>query len=133
MSERVLVDVRDQVAYVTLNRPDKYNGLDFAMFAGLIDAAGRVGADRSVRAVVMSGAGKAFCAGLDFASVGREPPLAHARAFAKLPTQTTNVFQRSCWAWRKLPVPVIAVLQGYCFGGGMQLALAADFRFATPD
>jgi len=133
MTERVLVDVRDQVAYVTLNRPEKYNGLDFPMFAGLIDAAERVAADRSVRVVVLSGAGKAFCAGLDFAAVGKEPPLKHARAFAKLPTQTTNVFQRSCWAWRELPVPVIAVLQGYCFGGGMQLALAADFRFATPD
>jgi enoyl-CoA hydratase/carnithine racemase len=133
MTERVLVDVRDQVAYVTLNRPEKYNGLDFPMFAGLIDAAKRVAADRRVRVVVLSGAGKAFCAGLDFASVGKESALTHARAFAKLPTQTTNLFQRSCWAWRELPVPVIAVVHGYCFGGGMQLALAADFWFATPD
>jgi enoyl-CoA hydratase/carnithine racemase len=133
MSERVLVDVRDQVAYVTLNRPEKYNGLDFPMFHGLVAAAKQVAADRSVRVVILSGAGNAFCAGLDFASVGKEPARTHARAFAKLPTQTTNLFQRTCWAWRELPVPVIAVVHGYCFGGGMQLALAADFRFATPD
>jgi enoyl-CoA hydratase/carnithine racemase len=133
MTERVLVDIRDQVAYVTLNRPEKYNGLDFPMFHGLVAAAGRVAADRTVRAVVLSGAGKAFCAGLDFAAFGKASALDQARAFAKLPTQTTNLFQRSCWVWRELPVPVIAVMHGHCFGGGMQLALAADFRFATPD
>jgi enoyl-CoA hydratase/carnithine racemase len=132
MTERVLVEIRDQVAYVTLNRPEKYNGLDFPMLHGLIEAAERVAADRTVRVVVLSGAGKAFCAGLDFASVGKESALTHARAFAKLPTQTTNLFQRSCWVWRELPVPVIAVVHGHCFGGGTQLALAADFRFATP-
>src|SRR4051794_41119562 len=133
MTERVLVDIRDQVAYVTLNRPEKYNGLDFPMFYGLVAAAGRVAADRTVRAVVLSGAGKAFCAGLDFAAFGKASALDQARAFAKLPTQTTNLFQQACWVWRELPVPVIAVLHGHCFGGGMQLALAADFRFATPD
>ncbi len=85
-----------------------------------------------MRAVILSGAGKAFCAGLDFASVGRSPA-AFARAGLKLPGQSTNLFQRACWVWRELPVPVIAVLHGHCFGGGMQLALAADFRFATPD
>jgi len=133
VTDRVLLDVRDEVAYVTLNRPDKYNGLDMAMFRALVDTAATIAADDSVRVVILTGAGKAFCAGLDFAAVGKQSPATMARAFAKLPGQTTNLFQRARWAWRELPVPVIAVTQGHCFGGGMQLALAADFRFATPD
>jgi enoyl-CoA hydratase/carnithine racemase len=131
MTDRVLLDVRDGVAYVTLNRADKYNGLDLPMLHGLIDVAGRIASDTSVRVVIMTGDGAAFCAGLDFASVGKNPR-AFLLAGLKLPGQL-NLFQRACWVWRQLPVPVIAVLHGHCFGGGMQLALAADFRFATPD
>lgn len=132
MSERVLLEIHDGIATVTLNRAEKYNGLDLPMLRALVATARRVGADRSVRVVILAGAGKAFCAGLDFASVGKSP-VAFARAGLKLPGQQTNLFQQACWAWRELPVPVIAVLHGHCFGGGMQLALAADFRFATPD
>jgi enoyl-CoA hydratase/carnithine racemase len=133
MSDRVLLDVREGVAYVTLNRAEKYNALDFPMFRALADTARRVAADRAVRVVILTGAGPAFCAGLDFASVGHAGRVETARAFLKWPGQKTNLFQQACWAWRELPVPVIAVTQGYCFGGGLQLALAADFRFATPD
>lgn len=132
MAERVHVEIRDEIAYVSLARPDKYNGLDLATFRALVDAAGQVERNREVRAVILSGEGKAFCAGLDFGAVGKRPA-AMARAFAKLPGQSTNLFQRACWVWRELPVPVLAVLRGYCYGGGMQLALAADFRFSTPD
>lgn len=131
MSDRVLLDVRAGVAYVTLNRAEKYNGLDLPMLRGLVDVAGRIAADREIRAVILAGAGPAFCAGLDFASVGKDPR-AFAMAGLKLPGGL-NLFQRACWTWRELPVPVVAVLHGHCFGGGMQLALAADFRFATPD
>jgi enoyl-CoA hydratase/carnithine racemase len=130
MADRVLLDVRDSVAHVTLNRADKYNGLDLPMLRALVEVAGQVAADRDVRAVILSGAGPAFCAGLDFASVGKDPR-GFLFAGLKLPGRL-NLFQRACWAWRELPVPVIAVLHGHCFGGGMQLALAADFRFATP-
>jgi enoyl-CoA hydratase/carnithine racemase len=132
MSDRIALVIDDGVAYVRLDRPDKYNGLDLPMLRALVDTAAQIERDDAVRAVVLSGAGKAFCAGLDFASVGKSPA-AFARAGLKLPGQSTNLFQRACWAWRELPVPVIAVLHGHCFGGGMQLALAADFRFATPD
>jgi enoyl-CoA hydratase/carnithine racemase len=133
MTDRVLLDVRDGIAYVTLNRTDKYNGLDLPMLRGLVEVAGRIDRDPDVRAVVLTGAGKAFCAGLDFASMAQEGTLAKARAALKVPGRRTNLFQQACWVWRELPVPVIAVLRGHCFGGGMQLALAADFRFATPD
>jgi enoyl-CoA hydratase/carnithine racemase len=131
--DRVVVEIRDQIAYATLNRPDKYNGLDFPMFHALVDAAKRIEKDRDVRVVVLQGAGKAFCAGLDFAAFGQESTASQARAFAKIPGSETNLFQEACWAWRRLPVPVIAVTHGYCYGGGLQLALAADFRYSTPD
>jgi enoyl-CoA hydratase/carnithine racemase len=131
MTDRVLLEVRDRVAYVTLNRGEKHNGLDLPMLRGLVDVARRIEADRDVRAVLLAGGGPAFCAGLDFASVGKDPR-GFVLAGLKLPGRL-NLFQRACWAWRDLPVPVIAVLHGHCFGGGMQLALAADFRFATPD
>jgi enoyl-CoA hydratase/carnithine racemase len=130
MADRVLLDVRDSVAYVTLNRGDRYNGLDLPMLRALVDVAARIRVDREVRAVILAGDGPAFCAGLDFASVGKDPR-GFLLAGLKVPGRL-NLFQRACWAWRELPVPVIAVLHGHCFGGGMQLALAADFRFATP-
>ncbi|HAB06911.1 MAG TPA: enoyl-CoA hydratase, partial [Alcanivorax sp.] len=57
-------------------------------------------------------------------------PLKMLLAFTKFGVKKTNLFQQACWAWRELPVPVIAVLHGYCYGGGLQLALAADFRIA---
>ena len=132
-NERVTVEVRDQIAYATLNRPDRLNGLDFAMFHGLVAAAKQIEQNRDVRVVILQGAGKAFCAGLDFEAFGKESGLSRARAFAKLPGRETNLFQDACWAWRRLPVPVIAVTHGYCFGGGLQLALAADFRYTTAD
>jgi enoyl-CoA hydratase/carnithine racemase len=131
--DRLLLDVRDGVAHVTLNRGAKYNGLDMPMLHALAAMPARIAADRDIRVVVLAGDGPAFCAGLDFASVGKASAFTMARSFLKVPGQPTNLFQRACWAWRELPVPVVAVLHGHCFGGGLQLALAADFRFATPD
>lgn len=137
MSDRVRLDVRDEpggrVAYATLNRADKYNGLDLPMLRALAELPARIAADPAIRAVVLAGDGRAFCAGLDFASVAKAGRVQMARAFLKLPGRRTNLFQQACWAWRQLPVPVVAVLHGHCFGGGLQLALAADFRFTTPD
>jgi enoyl-CoA hydratase/carnithine racemase len=131
MSERVHVEVRDQIAYVTRARPEKYNGLDMPMMRALAATPKQLKANRDIRAVILSGEGTAFCAGLDFASVGKDQR-EFTLAGLKVPGQL-NLFQKACWAWRELPVPVIAVLHGYCYGGGMQLALAADFRIATPD
>lgn len=131
-SPRVIVDVRDGIAYVTMNRPDKLNGLDFAMFDGLVDAARRIRRDRSVRAVILQGAGRGFCAGLDFGSVMTQRGRM-MRSFFKWGVKKTNLYQEACWCWRELPVPVIAVVQGICYGGGMQIALAADMRIVAPD
>lgn len=135
LRDRLVLDIRDhdgvRIAYVTLARPEKRNGLDLEMLRALSEAPALIARDRRVRAVILQGAGPAFCAGLDFASVTRSGPVAQVRAAIKWPGGL-NLFQRACWAWRELPVPVVAVVHGACFGGGLQLALAADFRMAAP-
>jgi enoyl-CoA hydratase/carnithine racemase len=130
--ERVSIEVTDHVAVVTLTRPDKHNALDVAMFEAIIGAADRLSRESAVRAVVLHGDGPSFCSGLDVMSVmsagqgldGLTRPLQEANP---------NWFQRTAYDWIRLPVPVIAAIHGNCFGGGLQIALAADIRFATPD
>lgn len=120
------------VARVFLDRPDKLNGLTLEMLADLASTAHRLARDATLRAVVMGGTGESFCAGLDFAAALRDP-WGIARSFLPVPWRGTNRFQEACWSWRRLPVPVVAVVHGHCYGGGLQLALAADFRYTTPD
>jgi enoyl-CoA hydratase/carnithine racemase len=132
MTNLVSCTVTDGVADVRLNRPDKMNALTLGLLSELVATAHRLRADKSLRAVVISGEGDSFSAGLDFGSVVKNP-VGIVRAFTPLPWRGTNTFQEACWAWRRLPVPVIAVVQGHCYGGGVQIALAADFRFTAPD
>lgn len=122
----------DGIAQVWLDRPDKLNGLTLDMLGELAATAKRLGEDRTLRAVVLAGAGESFSAGLDFASALRNPA-AIARTFLPRPFRGTNAFQEAAWSWRRLPVPVIAAVKGHCYGGGLQLALGADFRISTPD
>lgn len=131
VSEVLTVDIADQVAFVRLNRPDKRNALSMELMRDLQATARRLGGDRRLRAVVLSGNGKAFCAGIDL-SVLADAKGAFVKGFLPRP-RGTNVFQEACWAWRRMPIPVLAVVHGTCFGAGIQLALAADFRFTTPD
>jgi enoyl-CoA hydratase/carnithine racemase len=133
MTERVLTEIDGPVAYVWLNRPDKLNGVELDMLQGLLDAAAEIRRHRELRAVVLQGKGDSFCAGLDFAAAGRSSKARLASFFVPNPLRGTNLFQQSLWAWRELPIPVIAVTRGHVFGAGIQLALAADFRFTTPD
>ncbi|MDR3416015.1 MAG: crotonase/enoyl-CoA hydratase family protein [Nevskia sp.] len=132
MQERVRLQIENGIARVALARAEKYNGLDWNMLQELVRAARTVRGDRSVRAVILYGEGKAFSAGLDFKAFGKQP-LHALRGFLKYGVKSTNLFQQACWCWRELPVPVIAALHGKCYGGGFQIALAADFRIATPD
>lgn len=124
--------VEDGIARVVLDRPDKLNALTLDTLEDLIRVARWLRHDRSLRAVILSGAGESFCAGLDFGTVLKRPGRV-ARALMPSPFRGTNTFQEACWAWRRLPVPVIAAVHGHCYGGGLQIALAADFRFTTPD
>ena len=130
--ELVTCTVTDGIAHVRLARPDKLNALTLETLDQLVATARSLRADRTLRAVVLSGEGASFCAGLDFGTVMKQPA-GIARAFVPRPWRGTNTFQEACWAWRRLPVPVIAAVDGHCYGGGLQLALAADFRIATPD
>jgi enoyl-CoA hydratase/carnithine racemase len=128
----VTCTVSDGVARVRLTRPDKLNALTLQTLDELVATARELRRDRTLRAVVLSGDGRSFCAGLDFGSVLRRPA-GIAAAFVPRPWRGTNTFQEACWAWRRLPVSVIAAVHGHCYGGGLQIALAADFRIATPE
>lgn len=132
MSDRVEITREGAIAQVRLNRPDKHNGMDMPMLNAVIAAGESLAADRDLRAVILSGHGPSFCAGLDVASV-----MGNKRAAASLLLELykpwANLVQRWGLVWRSLPVPVIAAVHGNCFGAGAQLALAADIRFARPD
>jgi enoyl-CoA hydratase/carnithine racemase len=128
----VTCEIADGIAQVRLNRPDKLNALTLDLLDELVDVARRLRRDPSLRAVVLAGSGDAFCAGLDFADTLSRPRKMWA-TFTPRPWRGTNVFQEAPWAWRRIPVPVIAAVSGHCLGGGVQIALAADFRFADPD
>lgn len=128
---RVSVEISDHIAHVTLTRGDKMNALDQAMLEAIVEAGEGLIGNRDVRAVVVSGEGDAFCAGLDVMSfagfAGKDPEaLLMPREFGQ-----SNLFQRVCTVWRDIEVPVIAAVHGVCFGGGMQIALGADMRIAA--
>lgn len=134
MSEdRVRVRIDDGgVATVTMVRTDKHNALDQAMFEGLMNAAGQLAEDKSVRAVVLHGEGKSFCSGLDVASfmAGRGGT---GVLLERDGDRVANFAQRVAYDWSLVPAPVIAAIHGNCFGGGLQIALGADIRIAAPD
>jgi enoyl-CoA hydratase/carnithine racemase len=127
--ERVSIRVEDTIADVRLNRPDKVNAIDTAMFEALSEASAAVAARTDVRAVVLSGNGRGFCAGLDLASLAAGVPESiHHRTHG-----LANLFQNAAWGWHSLAVPVIAAIHGVAFGGGLQIALGADIRIVAPD
>lgn len=137
MSEQARVlttfDADRQVAHVQLNRPEKRNGLDLAMFEGLIAAGEALRARADVRAVVLSGVGPSFSAGLDFVSFMASGPETMQRLLERPDGRLDNMAQRIAWVWTEVPAPVIAAVQGHAYGGGLQLALAADIRLVAPD
>ena len=145
MENRVLIDIQDHVAHVRLNRPDKMNALDDAMFEAIVDAGEQLKANKDIRAVVLSGEGRAFCAGLDMGNFANMASGKPDDATAKSQTATdaggrlehrthglANRAQYTSWVWRELPVPVIAALHGVAFGGGCQISIGADMRYAAP-
>ncbi|MWA04888.1 crotonase/enoyl-CoA hydratase family protein [Actinomadura sp. LD22] len=146
----VLCEVSDGVADVRLNRPDQLNALNDAMFAQLIAVGERLLDEPGLRAVVLSGAGRAFCAGLDFTAFraqadaepwrpeavaqadGQETPAAPRDDFG-VPGLVLPRGQKAVWVWQALEVPVIAAVHGFALGGGLQIALGADIRLVSAD
>jgi enoyl-CoA hydratase/carnithine racemase len=125
----------DGVADVRLARPEKMNALDPAMFHALSAAGERLKRETALRAVVLSGEGRGFCAGLDIASFAAMDAK-EASPMRDLKARThglTNLFQHVAWVWREVSLPVIAAVHGVAFGGGFQIMLGADVRYIAPD
>ena len=143
IENRVTIEVVDGVADVRMNRADKRNALDNAMFTSLAAAGEYLKTQPEIRAVVLSGDGASFCAGLDFGSFQAmaegpesEPDPKNEsgmNAGAMSEGRITHLAQQVCWVWQEVPVPVIAAVHGHALGGGMQIALGADIRFVHPD
>jgi enoyl-CoA hydratase/carnithine racemase len=139
MNDRVLCSIKEGVADVRLNRPDKLNALDLAMFDALVATGRSLLRERGLRSVVLSGEGRAFCAGLDFSSFAAMAgdaspgPRPARQLFDRDPESPANFAQRAAWIWTELPVPVIAAIHGVAYGGGLQIALGADIRYVAPD
>ena len=137
-TERVTITVSEGVADVRMNRPDKRNALDGAMFEALVDAGEQLKARKDVRVVVLSGEGSSFCAGLDFGTFqqmagGADQGERQPRASDMAPGRITHLGQQAAWVWQEVPVPVIASVHGHALGGGIQIALGADIRIVHPD
>lgn len=142
VEDRIRVEIADHVADVRLIRGDKMNALDDAMFTALITTGERLASEAGVRAVVLSGEGRAFCAGLDMGSFARMAGQGEGRATpasapgGRLADRThglANRAQHACLVWREVPAPVIAAVHGVALGGGLQVALGADVRIVAPD
>ena len=139
MTDRVTLTIAGGIADVRMNRPEKRNALDGAMFQGLADAGEQLKAEAGVRVVVLSGEGSSFCAGLDFASFQTLASGANSSLDddtspgAMKEGRITHLGQQVCWVWQEIAVPVIAAVHGHALGGGMQIALGADIRLVHPD
>lgn len=131
--ERVKIIKHGAIAEVILNRPDKMNALDIDMFNAIIDAGHQVSNDKTVRAVILRGEGKGFCAGLDLANFSPDP---NAEINQDLNPRThgiANKWQAAAWVWRECPVPVIAAVHGIAYGGGLQILSGADIKYVHTD
>ena len=132
MSQAVILYIDHQVAHIRLNRARKHNALDIGMFEAIAHAQKQVAKNRDIRAIILSGEGVDFCTGLDVKSVMRSRSGLLKLLWKWLPWQS-NLAQVVSTGWRKIPVPVIAAVHGRCWGGGLQIALGADFRIVQPE
>lgn len=134
--DRISVTTADGVADVRLQRADKMNALDPEMFRALVETADRLAKETAIRAVVLSGEGRSFCAGLDFASftgLADSSENIGTALTSMSPSGMTHYAQQAVYGWTELPMPVIAAVHGHALGGGIQLALGADIRIVHPE
>ncbi|MBT8342879.1 MAG: crotonase/enoyl-CoA hydratase family protein [Desulfatitalea sp.] len=135
MNDLVKISMAHHVADVRLNRPEKYNALNPEMILAITSAGRQLALDKSVRAVVLSGEGSGFCAGLDFkefVAIGAGEPVA-VNLLQRENRDPGNFVQMAAMVWKQMPVPVLAALHGVAIGGGLQIALGTDIRLAAPD
>jgi len=132
-NDRISIDLADNgVAQVRFTRGDKMNALDPAQFEAILDAGEQLRTMKGLRVVVLSGEGRAFCAGLDLSNFANAPG-GDGSKLAERTHGNANRAQEAAMTWRKCPVPVIAAVHGVCFGGGLQIASGADIRIVHPD
>ena len=122
------IEEQDGVAWLTLNRPERLNALDDELMTVLREYFQQLSAQSSARVVVLRGAGRAFCAGLDLKARGKTPN----RSVEAVLHSQKNV-RDIMLAMRRCPQPIVSIVQGSASGGGFALALASDIRLATPD
>ncbi len=132
MTDIVELSIEAHVARVSLNRPERRNAISFEVLDALVDVGDTLAEDAAVRAVVLSGRGEDFCAGIDTSLFTDADPEAISRGLRPMRPSPANLFQRAACLWRELPVPVICAIQGAAFGAGVQIALGADIRYAAP-
>lgn len=130
--ERVKIEIEDHVAIVTFNRPEKMNALDPEQFEAVIEAGEKINENNSVRAVVIHGAGRAFCSGLDISGM-QSSSGAVDNSLQPRTHGIANKWQKAAWIWREIQVPVIAAVHGVAFGGGLQIMLGADIKYITAE
>ncbi|PTQ72710.1 crotonase/enoyl-CoA hydratase family protein [Celeribacter persicus] len=128
----VTLEIKDHIAHLTLNRPDKMNAVTEELIADLLARVAEIGAS-DARVVLLSGAGKAFCAGLDTSNFQRFMSEDLDALVMERTHGDGNAFQAFSLSLHDLPIPVVAAIHGPCFGAGMQLAIAADIRIASPE
>lgn len=137
MNDRISITMlEDGIADVRMTRVDKMNALDSAQWTALVEAIETLKAMAGLRVVVLSGEGRAFCAGLDLSSMQSDREPGGSSAGGSLADRThgiANNAQYAAWGWRELPVPVIAAVHGVAFGAGSQIMAAADIRIVHPD
>lgn len=131
--ESLLVDVDDGVATITLNRPEHANAVNTVLGRELPDAMWDADADESVRAIVVTGAGNAFCAGADVSDPdGLSPAALAAHGFTGADDSANEAFERR-YAFQRMRTPVIGAINGIAVGGGLTLALLFDVRVVADD
>ena len=133
MPDPIVVERAGNIATVRLNRPEKHNAIDKAMFDAFIDVGKTLAAERSLRAVVLTGNGANFCAGIDLSMFAMNKTNFEPKTLAARDDSLANYYQSAAYVWRELPVPVLAALRGAVFGGGLQISLGADLRFCHPE
>jgi enoyl-CoA hydratase/carnithine racemase len=138
MTGTIGLEIVEHIADIRLNRPEKRNAINLDLMQSLNTAAKQLKANRKLRAIVLSGNGEAFCAGIDFGIFtdmlsGKITADSTTNGFKDLSEQGANPGQQMGWLWQEIPVPVIAAVHGAALVGGLNIALGADIRIVTPD
>lgn len=129
MAKEITLEVVGDIAHVTLDRPDKLNALTTAGFLELADAVSRVARDQAVKVVVVSGAGRAFCAGGDVAAMATDSEFTETTLEGR--QQTLRAAMDCARLLHDMPKPTIAMVRGAVAGAGLSIALACDLRIAS--